>query len=247
MKDKYIWQARVLPAVALMLPALIEINVLAGLWDTKDIWPTVIANIVISLVIVLFANWCRYLGKRKESVFFKRWGGAATTRFLRCSNTEYNRYNKARVKEYWGRMVKYVPIPSDEEEALNPKAADEAYEAFVSKLRADTRSPKLYPLLQSENRNYGMWRNLCGVKPISIWLCLGFIVVNVALAIFWPTYMSVKTCCITSGALLLVAVIWLWVVNESRVKQVSECYAERLFETCLVDPDRLKEEQRSEK
>ena len=184
MKDKYIWQARVLPAGALMLPALIEINVLAGLWDTKVIWPTVIANIVISLVIALFANWCRYLGKRKESVFFKRWGGAATTRFLRCSNTEYNRYNKARVKEYWGRMVKYVPIPSDKEEALNPKAADEAYEAFVSKLRADTRSPKLYPLLQLENRNYGMWRNLCGVKPISIWLCLGFIVVNVALAIF---------------------------------------------------------------
>lgn len=241
MKYTYMWQARVLPAVALMLPAFVEINALLGLLAVEIVLSSVIANIVMTLLIIVVANLCRYYGKKKEIFLFEKWGGAPTTRFLRHSNKEYNQYNREMVKSYWGRMVHDIPIPSEKQEQDDPEQADLAYIAFVNRLRADARSSKMFPLLQAENRNYGMWRNLYGIKKYSIFLCGFFMLCNIALMIFVPSFMSLQTCCIISAFLFLIALLWIFVVGESRVKQTAESYAERLFETCYVNRDQIKE------
>ena len=241
MKDKYMWQARVLPAFALMLPFFIEINAMMGRVGTKIVFPSVIANTSMTLLIIIFANLCRYFGKKKEKSLFKKWGGAPTTRFLRFSNTEYNMYNREMVKAYWRRMVHDVPVPSEKEEIDDPKQADLAYEAFVNRLRADARSSNLFPLLRADNRNYGMWRNLYSIKMFSILCCLLLIAGNVVLTIRFPSFMDLQTCCVISALLFLMALLWIFVVGEGKVKQAAENYAERLFETCYVNRDQIKE------
>ncbi len=241
MKNSYTWQARILPAVAFMLPFFVELNYLLRLLNVGFTWPTVISNLVMAMAIVVLSNFCRYKGKKKETDLFVKWGGAPTTRFLRYSNNEYNTYNKNKVKSYWRNMVYDIPIPTSKEEISNPQKADSAYESFVDRLRADFRSSKLFPLIHAENKNYGMWRNLYGIKPISICICFILIICNVIMTIYIPTFMNTQTCCVISGILLLVVSFWFFIVTESRVKQAAESYAERLFESCYANRVHLKE------
>ena len=88
--DGYTWQARVLPAVCFMFPAFIEINVIISLVGIELTISTVISNILLFVMLFLFASWVRHFGRKREKILFEEWGGAPTVRFLRCSNTEYN-------------------------------------------------------------------------------------------------------------------------------------------------------------
>ena len=88
--DGYTWQARVLPAVCFMLPIVIEINVIISLLGIEIAVSTVISNILLFVMLFLFASWVRHLGRKKEKTLFEEWGGAPAVRFLRYFNNEYN-------------------------------------------------------------------------------------------------------------------------------------------------------------
>ncbi len=117
---------------------------------------------------MLFANWARHFGRKKESKLFAKWDGPPTTRFLRSDNTEYNTYKRDEIKKYLKMMFNNIKMPTIKEEQANRDECDKKYEAYISNLRTLTRDSKEFALLQSENRNYGMWRNLYGLKIVSI-------------------------------------------------------------------------------
>ena len=94
-----------------------------------------------------------------------------------------------------------MPTAKDEDE--NRFESDKKYEAYISNLRALTRDSKEFSLLQSENRNYGMWRNLYGLKVISIIFVLIFFISNILLAIFLPDIMSLINCIILDSLLAI--------------------------------------------
>lgn len=232
--DGYTWQARVLPAVCFMLPIFIEINVIISLVGIELAVSAVISNILLFVMLFLFASWVRHFGRKREKTLFKEWGGAPTVRFLRCSNDEYNAYKKIEIKKYLKKMFNNLSMPTDEEEKTNQDKADEKYEAYIINLRALTRNVKDFPLLQAENRNYGMWRNLYGVKLFALIVVVALILLNIALFLFVSSIMSLKTMIILSAVYLLIGSVWLVVVTKEKIKDTANCYAERLLETVTL-------------
>lgn len=232
--DSYTLQSRVLPAVIFMLPFFIEANYIIALVDYQIVLSATISNILLFVFLMLFANWARYFGRKKERGLFKRWDGAPTTRFLRDNNTEYNPYKRKEVKKYLKMMFNNLKMPTAEEERLNKEDCDEKYEAYISDLRSLTRDPKKFALLQSENKNYGMWRNLYGLKNTALVVIFIFFISNLLLAIFIPSVMSVANCAILSTTLMILALIWLFVVTQAKIKDIAECYARQLLDTVII-------------
>src|SRR2546426_4811456 len=75
-------------------------------------------------------------------------------------------------------------LPTAQQEADDPPAADVVYEACGAFLRDKTRDQKKFPLVFEENCNYGLRRNLWGMKPIGIAIAtLGIAAVGVILLI----------------------------------------------------------------
>jgi hypothetical protein len=72
------------------------------------------------------------------------------------------------------------PVPTEQEEKMNPKSADGFYERCGGWLRENTRNATKFPVLFSENVTYGYRRNLLGLK----WPALGLNAVMVALCLF---------------------------------------------------------------
>lgn len=232
--DSYTWQARVLPAVIFMLPFFIEANYLIALFSYQIAISATIANIILFVFLMLFANWARHFGRKKEKKLFAKWDGAPTTRFLRNRNTEYNAFKRAEIKKHLKMMFNNLKMPTEKDEEINKTESDEKYEAYISNLRALTRDSKEFSLLQCENRNYGMWRNLYGLKAISIICTVAFFIANTLLAIFLPSIMSLTNCLILNSVLVILAIIWIIVVTQSKIKDVAECYAKQLLETVII-------------
>lgn len=232
--DTYTLQARVLPATLLLLPAFLEINYIIVAIGFKLVISTTIANLILLVVLMVFANLVRYFGRKKEKKLFTAWGGAPTTRFLRYSNTEFNSYKKEEIRKYLKIMCNHIKMPTRQEEIKDLKSCDNKYEAYVANIQALTRDTKKFNLLYCENKNYGMWRNLYGVKLISIILLAVLTAVNVALAIWVSSVMNIIAAGVLDGVFILLLLVWIFVVNKSKIKDVAECYAQKLFEAVIV-------------
>lgn len=231
--DGYTWQARVLPAVLLMLPIYVEANLIFVKLNFYLPLSVSVSNVLLTVLLVLMANWCRYFGRKAEKKLFILWDGAPTTRFLRENNDEYNAAQKSQLKSCLKILFSNIKMPSFKDEEKDKAKADEVYSAYVANLRALTRDTKKYPLVQAENRNYGMWRNLYGIKTISLLLNIILILVNIALMVFVPNILSVLEVVILSVCLTIYMLLWIVVISKSKVKDVAEVYAERLFEAVV--------------
>lgn len=64
-------------------------------------------------------------------------------------------------------------LPTQAEELADPGAVDERYDDSVARLRGLTRNNRKFRLLFSENINYGLRRNLLGLKPIGVAVACG--------------------------------------------------------------------------
>ena len=232
--DTYTLQARVLPAFFFTAPFFFEANYIIFTLGFEVTISATITNILLFAFLMFLANFVRYLGRKKESVLFKEWDGAPTVRFLRYSNSEYNEFKKNEIRTYLKMMFNHLSMPSEEDEKKDLEKCDKQYEAYIINLRALTRDTKEFPLLQAENRSYGMLRNLYGIKTLSIISISVLILLNVCLCLFFPYIMPLITCVIINaifGALLL---LWIIIVSKNKIKDIANCYAERLLETVTL-------------
>ncbi len=46
--------------------------------------------------------------------------------------------------------------------------------------------------------------------------------------------MSVANCAILSTTLMILALIWLFVVTQAKIKDIAECYARQLLDTVII-------------
>lgn len=88
-----------------------------------------------------------------------------------------------------------------------------------------------------ENIAYGFRRNLLGMKPIAIVLCL--LVLAAHAALLWLRPLDQET--LWTGAILAVSFLvfislWVFLVTKDFVEDASEAYALRLFSFCESDP-----------
>lgn len=230
--DKYTVRARLRPALIVALP----LGLATVSWFPDGVlgWGAVWGLVTWSGGTVLLAQIGRDAGVRKEPNLFKLWGGKPTTRMLRHRDAA-NAVMLARWHKKLKLLMKGIKLPTPEEEAADPRAADEIYETCGAFLRENTRDSNKFGLVFEENCNYGFRRNLWGMKPIGLIIALICLGVIVAVPFFEPLAWSGKRLELTvttAGIDLLLVLGWLFVFKPSWVRVAADAYAERLLEAC---------------
>jgi len=227
--DAYSIRARWAPVFLVVLPPLILcVSLVPGLSVWNKLWPLLGAVGVVILVDQLG----RDRGKRLQPALWDSWGGAPTTAALRHRDAA-NPVLLARQHERIAAIVGHA-LPTADEERADPAGADHAYQAAIAVLIARTRGRRTeYPLIFTENCNYGFRRNMLGLRPWGRLLATAAGIIALA-AIAGGLAHLVNVPLALLGVVLVVsaaaAVIWWRVVTPDWVQPVARAYAERLLE-----------------
>lgn len=226
--DRYTYQARLLPALIAFTPVGFAIAVWfpgeAATWN----W---LGTLFISLgLAALLSQLGRDRGKRKESWLFQQWGGIPTTRML---SHRVSKLNSLTLKRYHSKLQTLLPelkIPTPSEETQNQSSANRVYDSCVHFLREKTRDLKQFPLVFSENINYGFRRNLWALKPYGIPSSLVGII-SCGLAIIHRGHESPSGLLLgIVGTAISLSLLFLWLIvfTPNWVRIPADAYAERL-------------------
>lgn len=229
--DKYAWQARTLPALIVLSP----IALAALAWEPKveDAVKPAMGVLGSAGVLVLLSHFARTAGKRAEETLYGESGAPPSTTLLRHRDTTLDPVTKRRYHERLSRLIPESRIPTPEEEAADPAAADHVYASCGRVLRARTRDEKKFSLLFSENMSYGFRRNLHGLRPVAIMVSLagvGGCVWKLVQDHRAHLPLSPLTVACLLGCLGLAAA-WIFFINGGWVREAANDYAQRLLES----------------
>ena len=241
--DKYVWQARALPAFLTFLPMLIAFLA----WDAKieETTKPLVAAVAGAGMVTLLASLTRNAGKKAEERMVKRRGGLPATILLRHSDAMLENGTKRRYHEALAKMMPTTKAPSPKQEAANGANADQTYQTWVRYLLGKTREKKKFDLVFTENMEYGFRRNLFGLKPLGIAIALVSAVAclwKIVLVHHMKASVTVfEIACLLGCAAMVVA--WAFAINENWVWSAGNAYALRLLEAIdqLPEPAKLAE------
>ena len=233
--DQYEIRARLFPALlsVVTLPAVV---ITLGFRD----YPLVTGLLALFSAVggpFLLATLVGERGRRLQERLFRDWGGPPTVALLRLGDQGQadpkRLQRRTKLAEAWANA-----LPSRDDELKNPAAADQAYESAISYLRERTRDRKAFPLVFTENCNYGFHRNLMAVRPLAIIVSAfaSFALVAVILANWWA--LDFPWTDLAIGFIICLAVVGFWWAfpTERRVRAAAEIYAVRLLDSALILP-----------
>lgn len=231
MIDTYSYKARVLPVYFTLAPVvlLVATFVPAGL---KLPLGSAAALVFIPISVFLSQAGADF-GKRLEKRLWQEWDGPPTTRFLRHGNAEFNEATRRRVHEKLRALKLIVPTP--EGQAKDRRTADTYLESCTEELIRRTRDRRKFPLVFKGLTDYGLRRNLLGLKPFGMAIALvGCVASGLASYERWPVADEHFDVAIVSG-LICAALLFTWVswVTKEGVKMMAERYARFLLEAAL--------------
>lgn len=172
MLDAYARRARLAPAVLAGLPALV-------LLAAGAVAPTRTASIVALVLGALGLVICgavRDAGRAIQRDLWASWGGPPAVQRLRWHGPDDHDVVARRHAQL--AQILGEPLPTEDEEASTPKAADRRYEYAVEALRELTRPTDQYPLVFAENVEYGFRRNCLGLRPVGMGIAVTGLVVS---------------------------------------------------------------------
>lgn len=234
--DTYTLKARWSPALIAFAP--LSLAALSWLAGDQEAWKEWGAAILTTGIGALLINLARERGKKLEPKLFSVWGGKPTNKALRHSSIFPEQASR------WRLLLEQetgVQLPDEAEEIADAVAADRAYDVAVKKLIGRRRHQNNYPLIFTENCNYGFWRNLIGLKPIGLLLSLLGICLSVVPLFFHVAKESGDFTPETVSALglpifalvvnFLMLLFWIFIARINCVKHAAEAYASRLLES----------------
>lgn len=192
-------------------------------------WKGVAAVLGASGVAVLGAALVRWLGQRRQPRLWESWDEPPTTRLLRHRNAP-NPELVARRHALIAKVLQGEPLPTAEQEADEPQAADQRYEVAVSALREQTRDPEKFPRVAAENAEYGFRRNRYACRPLGAALAVLVAAASgaaVAAGGGHGSWTRLALAFLLAADLLLLAAYSL--VRPAFVRAAAESYAERLL------------------
>jgi hypothetical protein len=220
--DRYTIMARVIPAGIVALP----VAGVAYTWAPFALtWAKgSAAAAALGAAAYTLSHVTRDAGKRLEERLLVKWGGWPSTAVLRHRDSTFDEISKARFHRRLVDLGAAKQMPTKEEENADPVAADAAYSAAATWLRAKTRDTKKFPLVFEENINYGFLRNLLGSKWYG--LCVAGLCIAADLPAIWMG---------KSHGLVAAGSVALWVcilagVTEPGLHRQAVTYARRLIE-----------------
>ena len=134
--DAYTFRARLQPPLVTALP--LALSVVAFYPDGVSLWTPVWTLFTAGGGAYLLAELGRDSGKKKEAALWRRFGGAPTTQLL-CHRGPANPLTLSRIHQRLQQLRPDLFLPSSDEEAANPAAADQVYVAASDYLRDSTR------------------------------------------------------------------------------------------------------------
>jgi hypothetical protein len=224
--DEYDFRARFVPSIIVTLPIISAIVALFP--PARQLYGMLIGPALEAVLVLLLVRIARDEGKKIEPQLIKEWDGLPTTRYLRHRNNELEGPTRERFKTTLSKLTG-LSFPCAEEEAHNPQEADAIYAAAVSALR-ERRRGKTYRLVFNENCNYGMMRNLLGLRPTGVTIALGSaMMVGAGLLLpstahEWAIFSLVMS--------VLVLTILSRFTTRAALKRTAEAYAIALLRTC---------------
>lgn len=226
--DHYSFRARLQPALLTLLPVALGIIAWTG---TGVKWQSALWTIFGTAGGTYFlAILARNFGKMIEPGLWQSWGGTPTTQLLRHSGPA-NPVMRERWHKFLAKLVGQA-FPTAQEEAANPTAADDIYNASVKLLINKTRDTKKFHLVYKENVQYGFCRNLYAMRATGIVVASMGLVVSI-LAGIWFIHSGNNQVApwVCAGAILLLLLWWIFTIRSDWVKVPAFAYAERLLES----------------
>lgn len=231
--NSYDRKARLYPALLVMLVPVISFTLVAPVFSRQIMG---LASLAITLGTLMFlSSLGRERGKRIEPQLFQAWNGTPTTLMVLHATTDLDHVTLARYRKVLEANIKNLKFldPVDEE-SDRPRAVS-ICESAVKWLRETTRDSKKFPLIFAENTNYGFRRNLLGVKPVAILMCLLTFLITALYA--WlataGNVLAISSQSWTAAVVALIGlIIWGRVVNAEFVKTTAFTYATALLAAC---------------
>jgi hypothetical protein len=233
MLDAYALKARYYPALLATIPALVALAILIS--RSKFGLTTAVASTAIPVLVFAGADIARRLGKHIEDRIYAEMGGKPSVTMLRYSDDTFDATSKEQYRAFLSSKVNQ-PIPTEQQENDDPKAADAFYERGGGWLRENTRSTKKFPVLFAENVTYGYRRNLLGLKvpalatnAVLVLLCAFLLYRKGAIDMDDETTMAL----LVVAALAFVHTGFMALgASEQSVKEQSRTYARQLILSC---------------
>ena len=232
--DAYSYRARLLPALLTVLPVLLTAMILYPSLYTGT--GAAVASLAVWCGALWFlANVVRTLGRAAEKTLHAEWGGLPTTSMLRHRDDQLDVHTKRRYHRFLATRVPGLRLPTEADELADPIAADATYRSGVKWLFEYTRKASNFSLIRIENTAYGFRRNLYGVKPVGLLLCLACAALTgVSLAAVRPTALHAMPApmLLLCVLLLVIAACWVLFVTKTSVLDASRAYARALLAAC---------------
>jgi hypothetical protein len=229
--NSYVWQARIYPALIVLLP--IAIVFIAWVPKADDATKPLIAAALGAGLVGLVAPIARDAGKKAERKLLTEWGAFPSTILLRHRDSGIDPLTKHRYHELLSQQLPGLTIPTEQEEEAKPDAADQVYQACAAFLRAKVRDEGQFSQLLAENVAYGFRRNLFGLRPLGIGVALlGVSGCTWKLVSDYKKHLPVvplSALCLLVCMALLIA--WFVVITKEGVRRAADDYGVRLLET----------------
>lgn len=227
--NPYARRARLAPVLIVMVPIGLALATWVPVEPEK--WGTLLGVATVCGLTLFFAQLGRDQGKAKEAALFESWGGKPTTKFLSHSSSQLNAQTRDRYHKKLKRLRRDFRIPTAEEEAADPDAANGVYETCVDYLLERTRDTKAFPLVFAENVNYGFRRNLWGMKPAGLCIAIVAAIACISRAgLSWWQDGAVHAFSLVAFAVCIaLAVLWAVRITPNWIRLAGEAYARRLL------------------
>jgi hypothetical protein len=237
--DAYDLQARHAPAVFAFLPIILVVIALVPEFGHAKFQAGSIAFILIAALAFVATRIARSAGRARQEALYAAWGGQPTTAMLRFRDTRINPQTKQVYRDRLRRLGDAFPIPDEQEEQQDRRAADTKIGAAMDEVRRRAKERQVKSL-HRENINYGAARNAYGLKPYGFAACaIGLLTLALVVARRNPVSPTSLEIAVGMG-ILVIAGIWLFACTEKSVRHHAEAYALALFESIetLVPPGR---------
>lgn len=229
--DLYTIKARLAPAIIAVTPSIALLIAVLGIqsFDASQVWAT------IGLVVILFAlsNVSREAGKRIQGRVYRDNDGWPTFDPLYYADRTFSDDAKLKYLRFLsGKLGR--PFPTMEDALSNPLAARQFYNEAATWLREATRDTNQFRIIYDENITYGYFRNLLGLKWIS--LALNAVVMIICILVLFQYVPWFKDIASSLRYVLAVSIIHglyvMFGVTEARMKSASSRYARQLLLAC---------------
>jgi hypothetical protein len=175
-----------------------------------------------------------YFGRQAQVALWESWQGPPTTRFLRTRDSTTSPVQR----DIWRNSIEKVTgvvLLSARQEKNNPIAADGAIVAAVDQIRWLGQDDR-YPLVGTENIQYGFERNLYGFRWVGRLVsvcCLAALILT--LLIVKSDSHAVSAPAVIAGGVIDASflAVWIFLPSAKRTKGAAERYASQLFQAVV--------------